>query len=147
MQRPVPRRHLDVMFQLRRFLGQLQEIRPIQPQRLDRRTAAHGRVAGPAFGEGRLTEAVARLQGREHDFIPVLVRLHHPGAAGEEDVKSVRRFALPNEEIAELVTFLLEQGTNLLEVLVRQKLKERRTPQEILVARFHVVRREESATG
>jgi hypothetical protein len=45
---------------------------------------------------------------------------------------------LPNEKVAELVTFLLQKLAQFLERFVRQKLKERGFAQEALVSCFHV---------
>ncbi len=118
----------------------MQEIGAIQAQRLDRRAATHRGGARAAFGKRGLAEAVARLQGGENNFVSVLVGFDHARPAGDENIKSVRRFALPNEKVAELVILLLQEWAQFFEMLLRQKLKEGRAAQKILVGRFHFVR-------
>ncbi len=136
----MPRGHLDVMFQLGYFLGQFQEIGAIETERFDRRAATNRRGSRSAFGQRGFAETVARLEGGEDDFVAGLIRLDDARASRDEDIERVRRFALPNEKIAELVTFLLQELAQFLEGLVWQELKERRTAQEALVGCFHFVR-------
>ena len=147
VQRPMPRGHLDIMLQLRRFLGQFEEIGAIKAQRLHRRAATHRSRARAAFGEGRFAEAVARLQRGEDDLIAALIGLHDARAPRDEHVKRISGVTLPDEKVAKLVILLLQERTQLFEMLVGQELKERRTAEEILVGRFHFVRRAGRATG
>ena len=74
-------------------------------------------------------KAVARLQGGKNNFVAVLVGFDDACPAGDENIKSVRRFALPDEKVSELVILLLQEGTQLFEVFLRvetEKADERR---------------------
>ena len=128
------------MFQLGYFLGQFQEIRAIESECFDRGAAANRRCPRSAFGQRGFAETVARFEGGENDFVAGLIRLDDARAPRDEDVEGVRRFALPDEKVAELVTFLLQELAQFLEGLVRQELKERRTAQQALVGCLHFVR-------
>ena len=139
-------RDLDVVFEVWRFLGQLQEIHAIQTQGLDRRTASNSGGAGAGFGEGRFAEAVTWFHRREGDFLAVLIGFHDSRPTGYEDIKRIRRIPLPNENVTEFVAFLLQERTELFEMFVGQKLEKRRTPEQVYVGRFHFARQAEYAT-
>jgi hypothetical protein len=69
-----------------------------------------------------------------------LIGFHHSRAAGQKDIKRIRRITLPDENVTKFVAFLPQERAELFEMFVRQKMKKRRTPEEIFVGRSHFAR-------
>src|SRR5215831_9848416 len=97
------------MPELWKFVSQLQEIIPFQPECLDCRTAANRGIARPSGQQRRFSELRPWSQETERKLLPRLVHAHDVGTAGSDYKEGIGGIVLFGDEVTELISGLLEQ--------------------------------------